>query len=147
MTDPSTLLRLYRGTNIAMELEIFQETGIFMCEAARRFFCEGHEADARSLALEIHEEWIVELGGEESYARAHVDHGSELPRLHARLATLVSTTERQGVAESFAGANGTVYGADRSRASVVTEALEGSTEEEEWLYRVTTEPLAFGQVT
>ena len=122
---------VYRGTNNAAELQIYEETGHLMGEAARRAYMEtGSEAAAYQTSGIVHQNWVNKLGSERAYVEAHGALGQELPRIYGMPRTLVSVTTDPAVASRFATVGGRVFVGRVPRSQLLQQSLPGAAESE-----------------
>ena len=77
------------------ELEIFNETGYILSDAAQNRFREngGNLTDAIAHTRELHQKWLRIFGSEKNYAIQHSVMGTELPKEFGLDRTLISVTE------------------------------------------------------
>ncbi|MFP2929566.1 RHS repeat domain-containing protein [Pyxidicoccus sp. 3LG] len=130
--EADDLVTVYRGTNLTAELQIYEDTGQLMSEAARRTYYEtGSESTAYQVSERLHDDWVsLWWGSEKAYVEAHGEFGQELPKAFRMDRTMISVTSDTTVADRFAAEGGTVFVGKVPRSQLIPQTLSGSTESE-----------------
>ncbi|WP_206207917.1 RHS repeat-associated core domain-containing protein [Ahniella affigens] len=129
--DGGDYVYVYRGTNRGTEIQVFDETGHLMSDAAIRSLLEngGDIDDAYATAQALHQQWIEAMGSDRAYIEAHSSKGTELQREYGIPRTLMSVTTDPQVAATYAK-DGNVFGGLVPRSELLKQTLEGAGESE-----------------
>lgn len=125
------IVTVYRGTDIATEQIVYDETGLIMSDSARKTYLETGDIDqAYATSQKTHEEWIEIWGDEDTYVQAHGEFGTELSREFGMDRSMVSVTTDRTIAEDFAGEFGTVFELKIPESQLIPQSLKEAGESE-----------------
>jgi RHS repeat-associated protein len=127
--DDKDKIRVYRGSNLVAEAQIFEETSLIMSDATRRAYVEsgGSLTEAYVAGEKRHAELVAKYGGENALAAVQTRSGSEFPSAPR---SMFSVTTNLAVAQRFAGPGGVVYYADIDRKGMIKSPVSTSAEYE-----------------
>jgi RHS repeat-associated protein len=130
-------ITIYRGTSHTLEIQVLQDSGYVMSDAARRVYTEsiyGGVSNEEALSLarlaseNAHGIQVRTWGNLNNYVQAHSAFGTEISVFGPR--SMTSFTTDPNIASSFAGRNGIIISAEVPRNSVIFQTLPGANESE-----------------
>jgi RHS repeat-associated protein len=130
-------ITIYRGTSHTLEIQVLQDSGYVMSDAARRVYTEsiyrGVSSEeslslARLASENAHGIQVGTWGNLNNYVQAHSAFGTEISVFGPR--SMTSFTTDPSIAASYAGRNGIVISAEVPRTSVIFQTLPGANESE-----------------
>jgi hypothetical protein len=128
---------IYRGTRIWHEIEIADETGLLMSDAARIGYSESRRAGSgiseaivqgRLASGAAHDVHLASWGSADWYVQAHGEFGHQISMIAPR--SLISFTTDPNVAAHYAGAGGRIFSITVPRSSLIFQTLPGAGEAE-----------------
>ena len=130
-------ITIYRGTSHGREIEVTQDSGYIMSDAARSAYQEARydgasvaEAlQAAQAAAEVaHANQLEEWGSLNNYIQAHGEWGSEINMFGPR--SMISFTTDPDIAANYAGKDGVIFSTTVPLSSVIVQTLPGAGEAE-----------------
>jgi hypothetical protein len=125
------MVTVYRRTDHVVELQIQQETGLILSDAARRAYVgTGGDLDvAHAYSASAHENAVRVWGSENDYVQAHGEFGTEITSVSGDR-SMVSVTTDPDVAARFGGKHAVTFRAEVPRDSLIPQTLPTSNESE-----------------